>query len=483
MKKNTKAFTLVEVIIVVLVVGVLSGVTIPRIKTTVQQARYKACSSNVARINSQVELFYRLKEEWPETDLSDIGADPEFFPDGLPVCPATGYNYWLYEDTLHVGGHNQDDNDAHTELGYTTLGDYIYDSQGRLIGYVRESGNKVYKYSAFEYDEFGNIVLYERTDYDDKGEKLRSYKYSERVFDPATGKITDYKRKEYDADDNLSRSYDFHYTYDANGNRTEYSYERYRGDDTKDAVYSQSYDADGNVSSANTIYYDETGNSQTKRYSSSDYTYDDDSGKVLSFHRDDYDADDNLFRKYDFDYSYDADGNRTQYSYDRFRADNTKALVYSQDYGADGKVSSRNMIYYDETGNNQTRRYAYSSYIYDPDTGKTTGYRRENYDASDTHTGWQDYTFNYNESGQRTQLAFEEYRSDSTQKRSYSTSYNDNGKVSSYLSISYDTNSVKTNSREQNQYTYDPASGALIKYYRINRDANDVVTWEGWIIA
>jgi hypothetical protein len=37
--------------------------------------------------------------------LSDIGADPDYFPDGLPTCPSTGAAYRLDPVTHRVVGH------------------------------------------------------------------------------------------------------------------------------------------------------------------------------------------------------------------------------------------------------------------------------------------------------------------------------------------------------------------------------------------
>jgi hypothetical protein len=60
---------------------------------------------NRAEINIAVEQYYIHTGVWPANNLSDIGADPDYFPDGVPTCPVSGNAYQL-DGTLHrVQGH------------------------------------------------------------------------------------------------------------------------------------------------------------------------------------------------------------------------------------------------------------------------------------------------------------------------------------------------------------------------------------------
>ena len=38
-------------------------------------------------------------------NLSDIGANSSYFPDGLPICPVDGSSYSIDTTTLRVNGH------------------------------------------------------------------------------------------------------------------------------------------------------------------------------------------------------------------------------------------------------------------------------------------------------------------------------------------------------------------------------------------
>jgi prepilin-type N-terminal cleavage/methylation domain-containing protein len=89
-----KGFTLVELLVVVLILGALAAIAIPRISQSADSAKRNACRTNVDLINSQIELYYANTDgTWP-ADLATITGDEDYFPDGAPVCPfGTAYVY------------------------------------------------------------------------------------------------------------------------------------------------------------------------------------------------------------------------------------------------------------------------------------------------------------------------------------------------------------------------------------------------------
>ena len=73
-----RAFTLLEMLIVIVILGVLAAVIVPRFTVSAAEAKKNACARIKAQINTMVELWYFRKGKWPKANLSDIGADPEY---------------------------------------------------------------------------------------------------------------------------------------------------------------------------------------------------------------------------------------------------------------------------------------------------------------------------------------------------------------------------------------------------------------------
>jgi prepilin-type N-terminal cleavage/methylation domain-containing protein len=91
--KFGKGFTLVELLIVVLILGALAAIAVPRIIGGANSAKINACKTNVDVINAQIELYYANEDAWP-TALTDVTTETDYFPDGEPNCPfGTAYIY------------------------------------------------------------------------------------------------------------------------------------------------------------------------------------------------------------------------------------------------------------------------------------------------------------------------------------------------------------------------------------------------------
>ncbi len=83
---HTRAFTLVELMVVVLILGALAFVAIPRIGESTTTSRINACNANIAILNKQIELFKINTGDWPLNYLK-ISTDTDYLPDGPPECP------------------------------------------------------------------------------------------------------------------------------------------------------------------------------------------------------------------------------------------------------------------------------------------------------------------------------------------------------------------------------------------------------------
>jgi prepilin-type N-terminal cleavage/methylation domain-containing protein len=97
-----RAFSLLELLAVVTILGIIAVVVIPRISLSSTAAKTNANLQNKAEINAAVERWYFEKGTWPANNLSDIGADTNYFPAGLPTNPVNGSAYTLNAATHRV---------------------------------------------------------------------------------------------------------------------------------------------------------------------------------------------------------------------------------------------------------------------------------------------------------------------------------------------------------------------------------------------
>ena len=66
--KQTRGFTLIEVMIVVVILGILAAVVIPKILDRPDQARMSAAKSDIAVIMQQLKLYRLDNTFYPSTD-------------------------------------------------------------------------------------------------------------------------------------------------------------------------------------------------------------------------------------------------------------------------------------------------------------------------------------------------------------------------------------------------------------------------------
>ena len=102
---RTAAFSLVELLAVVGILGILAVIILPRVSSHLSEGNREACFMQRAEIEAQVQLWRRDEGTLPAAGLSDIAADSQYFPEGLPVCPVDGSAYTIDTTTGHVIGH------------------------------------------------------------------------------------------------------------------------------------------------------------------------------------------------------------------------------------------------------------------------------------------------------------------------------------------------------------------------------------------
>jgi type II secretion system protein G len=102
--KSRKGFTLVELLIVVLILGALAAIAIPRITEGAKTAKINACKTNIDLINSQIEMYNANNGTWPTIDQITAAT---YFPDGAPECPfGTAYAIDATTHRINATTHN-----------------------------------------------------------------------------------------------------------------------------------------------------------------------------------------------------------------------------------------------------------------------------------------------------------------------------------------------------------------------------------------
>jgi prepilin-type N-terminal cleavage/methylation domain-containing protein len=102
-RKPCHAFTLLEMLAAITIIGILAVIILPRISIQGWSAKSKVCDQYVADIDDAIERYYFDNGSFPTT-VSDL--TPNYYPDAIPVCPATGAAYIIDPTTHSVARHN-----------------------------------------------------------------------------------------------------------------------------------------------------------------------------------------------------------------------------------------------------------------------------------------------------------------------------------------------------------------------------------------
>jgi len=102
-KRNKKGgFSLLELLAVVTILGIIAAIIVPRVTVSSDTAKQRVMEHHKATINSAVERYYVNTGGWPADNLADIGADVNYFPDGIPTNPVDDSAYTLNTTTKRV---------------------------------------------------------------------------------------------------------------------------------------------------------------------------------------------------------------------------------------------------------------------------------------------------------------------------------------------------------------------------------------------
>jgi prepilin-type N-terminal cleavage/methylation domain-containing protein len=99
--RNQKGFTLLEIMLVVLIIGIIALLALPRLLVTRKMAQAHTCLGDQSAIRTHLEAYKWLYGFYPQTgtEWTAFLNDPEFWPVGDPApkyCPAGTAYPWNY---------------------------------------------------------------------------------------------------------------------------------------------------------------------------------------------------------------------------------------------------------------------------------------------------------------------------------------------------------------------------------------------------
>ena len=91
-KKRNRGFTLVEIMIVVLIIGILAAIAVPNFVKARESARRASCIGNMDQIESAKEQWAMDNKKTSGDACTSANIAPTYIK-AFPVCPATATAY------------------------------------------------------------------------------------------------------------------------------------------------------------------------------------------------------------------------------------------------------------------------------------------------------------------------------------------------------------------------------------------------------
>ena len=91
--KNRKGFTLIELMIVIAIIGILAAMAIPNFKKAREQAREKACYSNIRVLLGAIEMYNMDHSVMMNSPNQGSLTGAAGYLKAAVVCPETGGTY------------------------------------------------------------------------------------------------------------------------------------------------------------------------------------------------------------------------------------------------------------------------------------------------------------------------------------------------------------------------------------------------------
>ena len=111
---KNKAFTLIELLIAVLIIGILAAIAVPQYKKAVDKTRYSQMVWGIKTIHKALEHYYLTMGSYPPANLENV-YDPSLLSSVLDIdIPPLPSKWYLYYRPLH------------NYVGYYKLGTQIW---------------------------------------------------------------------------------------------------------------------------------------------------------------------------------------------------------------------------------------------------------------------------------------------------------------------------------------------------------------------
>ncbi|MEM1012032.1 MAG: prepilin-type N-terminal cleavage/methylation domain-containing protein [Planctomycetota bacterium] len=126
---KAKGFTLVEILIVVIILGILAAIVVPQFSDASENARKKSVTSQLQTLRSQVEL-YKLehRDEFPTDDGTVTGTWDWDMLTGTSVVDGNTYGPYLQAEPKNsLNGNSTVANAAASGVGF------VIDANGKLF--------------------------------------------------------------------------------------------------------------------------------------------------------------------------------------------------------------------------------------------------------------------------------------------------------------------------------------------------------------